>query len=226
MDGNGRWAKQQGWRDRIRGHEAGTEAVRSVTQTARKLNIPFVTLYAFSKENWQRPRHEVEALMRLLKRYLVDEIPEMNENGIRLVATGDLEDLPGFVRDQLADTMRATAGNRHMLLNLALSYGGRDEIVEAAKALAREAVAGRLDPEKIDAAAFAARLYRPEIPDPDLLIRTSGEMRVSNFLLWQIAYTEIHVTRAFWPDFRERHFYEALLDFQGRERRFGRVATT
>jgi undecaprenyl diphosphate synthase len=223
MDGNGRWAKRRGWRERIKGHEAGTESVRTITRTCASLGIEALTLYAFSRENWARPKAEVEALMRLLNRYLIDEIPEMNENKIRLVASGELDDLPAFVRRQLDATREATSRNTGMVLNLALSYGGRDEILRAARHMAREAQAGRLDPETIDADMLRRAFYQPTLPDPDLLIRTSGEMRVSNFLLWQIAYAEIHVTSVLWPDFREEHLYQALLDYQGRERRFGRV---
>lgn len=224
MDGNGRWARQQGWLDRVRGHEAGIASVRAVTQTAARLGIEAVTLYAFSTENWARPRHEVGTLMGLLRRFLVDEIAEMNEHGIRLVASGQLSDLPADVRRQLEATQDATRANSRMVLNLALSYGGRHEIVEASRRLAADVQAGRLTLDQIDAGAFAQRLYRPELPDPDLLIRTSGEMRISNFLLWQIAYTEIHITPVLWPDFREEHFLEAIVDFQRRERRFGKVA--
>jgi undecaprenyl diphosphate synthase len=226
MDGNGRWAQSRGWRDRIKGHEAGIEAVRSTTRTARRLGVSYLTLYAFSKENWARPQAEIDALMRLLRRFLVEEIPELNDNGIKLIATGELADLPSKVQDQINKTAEATSGNKEMILNLALSYGGRTEIIEAARKLARDAAAGDIDPEQIGAAQLAERMYRPELPDPDLLIRTSGEMRISNFLLWQIAYTEIHVTKVLWPDFREQHFVEALLDYQQRERRFGKVLTT
>jgi undecaprenyl diphosphate synthase len=224
MDGNGRWAQQRGWSERIRGHERGAEAVRCATRGCASLGIEALTLYAFSSENWSRPKHEVEGLMALLRRYLVDEIPELNENNIRLVASGELERLSAATNRQLDATREATAQNSGMVLNLALSYGGRDEIVRAARHLAREAQAGRLDPEAITHELFRRSLYLPELPDPDLLIRTSGEMRISNFLLWQIAYAEIYVTPALWPDFREEHLYLALLDYQRRERRFGRVS--
>lgn len=224
MDGNGRWAQRRGWRERIKGHEAGTEAVRATTRTCAALGIEALTLYAFSRENWARPRAEIEALMHLLQRFLLAEIPEMNDNGIRLVASGELDDLPASVRRQLDATREATSRNTRMVLNLALSYGGRDEIVRAARHLAREVQAGRLDPDQIDADLFRRSLYQPSLPDPDLLIRTSGEQRLSNFLLWQIAYAEIHVMQVLWPDFREEHLYRALLDYQGRDRRFGGVA--
>jgi len=223
MDGNGRWAERQGWRERIKGHEAGVSAVRAATRTCRALGIPYLTLYAFSRENWNRPAHEVAALMRLLKRFLAEEIDEMNTNGIRLTAMGQLDDLTPDVLKQLDATRDATKHNTHMTLTLALSYGGRDEILHAARHVAAEALAGRLDPESLNAETFARFMYRPDLPDPDLLIRTSGEMRVSNFLLWQIAYAELHVTPVLWPDFREEDILGALLNYQERDRRFGRV---
>ena len=223
MDGNGRWAKQRGFADRVRGHEAGIESVRTAVRACGEIGAGALTLYAFSVENWQRPRKEVAALMIMLRRFLRDEVPELTENNVRLVASGRLEDLSPEVRDELARTMDATAAHTGLVLNLALSYGGRTEIIGAVRELAREARDGRLDPDAIDERAFAQRLYHPELGDPDLLIRTSGEMRVSNFLLWQIAYTEIYVTPVLWPDFRRRELYAALLDYQKRERRFGKV---
>ena len=223
MDGNGRWAKQRGWLERIRGHEAGIDSVRTIVRACGELHLRALSLYAFSSENWRRPRAETAALMALLKRFLRDEIPELNANGVRLVASGELDMLPPDATRALADAMAATAPNRGLTLNLCLSYGGRPEIVRAARALAVEAVAGRIDPADITEADFAARLDHPELGDPDLLIRTSGEMRVSNFLLWQIAYAEIHVTPVLWPDFRRMHLYGAIADFQRRDRRFGRV---
>ncbi len=225
MDGNGRWARQHGYRDRIRGHEAGIEAVRQTTRTCASLGVDFLTLFSFSKENWQRPRREVLALMRLLQRFAVDERPELMESGIRLRVIGQLADLPAYARDALLETVRLTAANKATTLTLALSYGGRDEILRAARALAEAAAAGEIDPAQINEAGFAARLDTAGVPDPDLLIRTSGEMRVSNFLLWQIAYAEIHVSPVLWPDFRRRHLLESILDFQRRERRFGGVGT-
>jgi undecaprenyl diphosphate synthase len=224
MDGNGRWASRHGWSERIKGHERGAEAVRSATRGCASLHMDALTLYAFSSENWARPRREIEGLMALLRRYLVDEIPELNDNNIRLVASGEIERLSAATRRQLDATREATANNTGMVLNLALSYGGRDEIVRAARHLAREARDGHLDPEEITTELFARSLYLPELPDPDLLIRTSGELRISNFLLWQIAYAELYVTPVLWPDFREEHLYMALLDYQSRERRFGRVS--
>ena len=223
MDGNGRWAKQHGLLQRIRGHEAGIESVRTAVRACGELHVKALTLYAFSVENWQRPRREIDALMRLLEQFLRDEIPELNDNGVRLVASGRIEDLPPSARKALDNTMAVTARNSGLVLNLALSYGGRTEIVAAARELARKSRSGALRPDDIDDETFARHLYHPELGDPDLLIRTSGELRVSNFLLWQIAYTEIYVTPVLWPDFRRRHLYEAILDYQKRERRFGKV---
>lgn len=223
MDGNGRWAKQRGWLDRIRGHEAGIDSVREITTSSAQLHLKALTLYAFSKENWRRPSPEVGALMRLLTRFLVAERDELMQNNIRLQSIGVPEDLPADSRRTLDESKRLTAGNTGLVLNLALSYGGRDEIVRAARKLAQAAREGSLDPEAIGEAEFAARLDTADLPEPDLMIRTSGEMRVSNFLLWQIAYAEIHVTPVLWPDFRRPQFLEAILDYQRRERRYGMV---
>lgn len=223
MDGNGRWAKQRGYLDRIRGHEAGIESVRVAVRACGELGMRALTLYAFSVENWKRPKREIDALMGLLRRFLREEIPELMENNVRLVASGRLEDLSPEVRAELDRTMAETHANTGLVLNLALSYGGRAEIVEAVRTIARQTQQGLLRPEDIDEALFAKFLYHPELGDPDLLIRTSGEMRVSNFLLWQIAYTEFYVTPVLWPDFRRAHLYEAILDYQKRERRFGGV---
>lgn len=223
MDGNGRWARQRGLADRIRGHEAGIDSVREATRTSAQLRLKALTLYAFSKENWQRPQREITALMALLTRFLVNERDELMENGVRLQTIGMPGDLPENARTALAETMRLTAGNTGLVLNLALSYGGRDEIVRAARKIARLARAGELDPEHIDEGFFQRQLDTAELPEPDLLVRTSGEWRVSNFLLWQIAYAEIHVTPVLWPDFRREHLLLALLDYQRRERRYGRV---
>jgi len=223
MDGNGRWASRHGFMDRIRGHQAGIEAVREITRTCAQLGIETLTLYTFSKENWQRPKYEVAALMALLGRFVVDEREELMENGIRLKAIGDLDDLPESVRTKLDQTIRMTQNNTGTTLALALSYGSRDEIVRAVRRCAREVQRGELDPERIDEAVLSAHLDTGEFPDPDLLVRTSGEHRVSNFLLWQIAYTELHVTDVLWPDFRRRHLLEALIDYKDRDRRFGRT---
>ena len=221
MDGNGRWARQRSLAERIEGHRAGAESVRAATRTAAEIGLRALTLYAFSSENWKRPRREVEALMHLLEDYLEGEIPELMENNIRLVASGRVADLPASARGKLARTMGATAGNDGLVLNLALSYGGRQEIVDAARALARRAAAGDLDPDAIDEAAFAAALYQPTLGDPELLIRTSGEQRLSNFLLWQSAYTEFVYLPVLWPDFTRLHFLQALIEYMGRDRRFG-----
>ena len=223
MDGNGRWARSHGFLDRVRGHEAGIDSVRTAVRACGELGVSALTLYAFSVENWQRPGAEVTALMRMLRRFLRDEVGELNDNNVRLCASGRLEDLAPEVRAELDRSMTATSGNTGMVLNLALSYGGRTEILAAVRALAVRVRDGQLDPDAITEETLEAHLYHPELGDPDLLIRTSGELRVSNFLLWQIAYTEIYVTQVLWPDFRRRELYTAVLDYQKRDRRFGRV---
>ncbi len=220
MDGNGRWAERRGL-SRIEGHRAGLESVRAVVRAAHELGIQALTLYAFSLENWNRPKAEVEELMRLLEHYLESELEEVMRNGIRVRALGRLDLLPQGVRKRLDEAIERTQDNREMTLRFALSYGGRAEIVDAAKRLLRDAELGKIDLERLDEKTFATYLYDPELPDPDLLIRTGAELRVSNFLLWQIAYSEIHVTEVMWPDFRKNHLVEALLDYQSRERRFG-----
>jgi len=220
MDGNGRWAERRG-HSRIEGHRAGLESVRAVVRAAHELGIQALTLYAFSLENWNRPKAEVEELMRLLEHYLESELEEVMRNGIRVRALGRLELLPPGVRKRLDEAIERTKGNREMTLRFALSYGGRAEIVDATRRLLRDAELGKIDLERLDEKTFATYLYDPELPDPDLLIRTGAELRVSNFLLWQIAYSEIHVTEVMWPDFRKSHLVEALLDYQSRERRFG-----
>ena len=222
MDGNGRWAQKR-LLSRITGHEKGAEAVRMVVRTCREVGIPFLTLYAFSTENWKRPRTEVQALMRLLRRFLEAELPEMLQNNIRLHVIGRTERLPMNVQQLLTRAVRETQANSALHLNLALSYGGRDEITRAARALSAEVQAGNLRLEDITEEALSARLDTRGTPDPDLLIRTGGDMRISNFLLWQLAYTEIFVTSTLWPDFGREQFLEILNEFQGRERRFGRV---
>jgi len=220
MDGNGRWAQQRGLK-RVQGHAAGAESVREVVRLARKLGIPYLTLFAFSEENWQRPGLEIRAIMALLRRYLHRELSEMQENQIALKAIGNLEQLPPAVRRDLEQTMAATAPGARMVLTLALSYGGRSEIVQAVKTMARDLLAGRIAPGDLDADLFSRYLYTAGMPDPDLLIRTSGEHRLSNFLLWQSAYTELYLTDTLWPDFREEEFLKALQSYQQRERRFG-----
>jgi undecaprenyl diphosphate synthase len=222
MDGNGRWAQKR-LLSRITGHEKGAEAVRMVVRTCREVGIPFLTLYAFSTENWKRPRTEVQALMRLLRRFLEAELPEMLQNNIRLHVIGRTESLPVKVQQLLTRAVRETQANSALQLTLALSYGGRDEITRAARTLSAEVQAGNLRLEDITEEALSARLDTRGTPDPDLLIRTGGDMRISNFLLWQLAYTEIFVTSTLWPDFGREQFLEILNEFQGRERRFGRV---
>jgi undecaprenyl diphosphate synthase len=217
MDGNGRWARARSL-PRVAGHRAGIAPVRVTVETCAQMGLKALTLYAFSVENWKRPRTEVDMLWKLLKLYLRSELPDMLRHDIRFTAIGRLDDLPGFVRSELDETLRATASNRGLQLNLAINYGGRAELVDAVKALVEQARSG---PVKIDEDAISARLYTAGMPDPDLLIRTSGEMRVSNFLLWQIAYAELYVTETLWPDFSRAELLRAILDYQKRDRRFG-----
>ncbi len=219
MDGNGRWAEQRGL-SRVEGHNAGSASVREVVEAAARLGIKFLTLYAFSRENWKRPRPEVGRLWRLLREYLGKEDRLLVENDIRLRVIGRRAGIPGPVIKELERVEALTRDNGRMTLLVALNYGGRSEIVDAARRILEE---GRIGPGSLDEENFAAHLYTEGIPDPDLLIRTSGELRVSNFLLWQIAYTEICVTPVLWPDFRKRHLLEAVLEYQKRERRFGDV---
>ncbi len=222
MDGNGRWAKKRLF-NRIKGHEKGSETVRTIVRACREIGISYLTLYAFSTENWQRPRSEVAALMTLLKKFLKSEQKEMLDNNIRLYAIGQIERLPEDVRQVLYKAMTLTKKNNGMLLVLALSYGGRAEIVRMVKEIAIKTKDGSIDPDSIAPEIISKHLYTSEIPDPDLLIRTSGEMRISNFLLWQIAYTEIYVTDTLWPDFGKNELVRILQDYQQRERRFGKV---
>lgn len=220
MDGNGRWAKKRRM-NRIRGHQKGTEAVRDVVKTSREIGISWLTLYAFSEENWKRPRAEISALMKLLKEFLKEELAEMQENGIRLQTIGRTQKLPKDVRTILFDTIANTAGNKDMVLTLALSYGGRQEIIDTFQEIAIKIKKGTITAGKITEELITDSLYTAGMPDPDLLIRTSGEYRISNFLLWQIAYTEIHITPTLWPDFGKDEYLAAIKDFQNRERRFG-----
>jgi len=220
MDGNGRWAQARGI-SRNEGHKKGLDALRSVIRSANDLGIRWLTLYAFSLENWNRPKLEVASLMGLLERYLEIEIDEVMRNGIRLRSIGRPDRLPPRIRKKVDAAIERTQHNRNMTLVFALSYSGRSEIVDAARKLLREAELGKIDPETLDEKTFAAYLYDPEVPDPDLLIRTGAELRVSNFLLWQIAYTEIYCTDVMWPDFGERELHEAIRNYQNRERRFG-----
>lgn len=222
MDGNGRWAEKQ-FQNRVKGHEKGAETVRIIVRATRELDIPFLTLYAFSTENWQRPKAEVTALMLLLKNFLKQEQAEMIENSIRLNVIGQKQRLPDDVQNAITRTMDATKKGSHMTLNLALSYGGREEIVMAARNIAQKARDGHLDPKDITEALIAENLYTAQMPDPDLLIRTSGEMRVSNFLLWQIAYSELAITSTLWPDFTKKEYLSILVDFTKRTRRFGKT---
>ncbi len=222
MDGNGRWARKR-MLPRLAGHRAGREAVRSSVRGCAKLGISALSLYTFSLENWKRSKAEVQGLMRFLKNVLHSEYLELNENNIRLQASGRLGMLPRGTYDTLQESIEKLSGNTGMILNLCLSYSGRAEIVDAAKKMIGEVMSGRLKAESLDEEAFSRYLYSPELPDPDLLIRTSGELRISNFLLWQLAYTEIVVMDVLWPDFREEHLLEAIQKYLSRERRFGAV---
>lgn len=220
MDGNGRWAEQRSL-DRIAGHQQGAASVRRAVQTCRRIEIPYLTLFAFSSENWSRPREEVDALMALLKEFLLTELKEMVEQGIRLQAVGDLQRLPKDVLTVLNDVGKQTSAGTRMVLTLALSYGGRDDILQAVRRLMVLSREGNLLPEEVSETIFSRYLWTAQLPEPDLLIRTSGEFRISNFFLWQLAYTEIYVTSTLWPDFGSEELVRALLDYQGRERRFG-----
>jgi len=222
MDGNGRWARQRGF-DRIRGHEKGAEAVRETVEQCAELGVKALTLYAFSEENWRRPAAEIKLLMRLLRRFLVQERDTMMRNNVRLLHAGRTEKLPAKVLATLRETIDLTARNTGLRLCLAISYGGRSELVDAMRQIAREVEAGSIDPADVDETMIHTHLYQPDLPDPDLLIRTAGELRVSNFLLWQISYAEIHVTDVCWPDFRKQHLWKAFEDFGKRVRKFGAV---
>lgn len=220
MDGNGRWAKQKKLR-RVEGHRVGIDSVREVTETTCELAIPYLTLYAFSKENWSRPQEEVRTLMELLGAYLEHELPFMMEHGIRLNIIGEKGDFSRSLQAQFDSTMKETSRNKKLVLTIALSYSGRREIIQAVRRLCEDREAGLV--KRIDERALRRYMYSPEIPDPDFLIRTSGEMRLSNFLLWQVAYAEIYFTDILWPDFRKEAYLEALREFGRRERRFGKV---
>lgn len=222
MDGNGRWAKKH-LLNRIMGHEKGADAVRAIVRTCRELDIAVLTLYAFSTENWQRPAGEINALMGLLKRFLINEEAELLRTNIRLGVIGQHQRLPADVRAVIGQVLASTAANDGLLLNLALSYGSRAEITEAVRAIAAKVAAGTLPPGEIDEAVVADHLDTRGVPDPDLLIRTSGEMRISNFLLWQVAYTEIYITPTLWPDFTSEEFIRILDEYRRRDRRFGKV---
>jgi undecaprenyl diphosphate synthase len=222
MDGNGRWAKLR-HKQRVEGHRAGIASVRDVVETAARLGLQVLTLYAFSVENWKRPRSEVNTLMGLLKRYLRLELDTLLKNDIRFRVIGRFDDLPKDVQEELSRGMQRTAGNGGLLFNIALNYGGRAEITDAVRRLVHDVTANGHRPEDIDESTLSSYLYTAGQPDPDLLIRTSGEMRISNFLLWQIAYAEIWVTDVLWPDFRRRHLLQAIADYQKRERRYGGI---
>lgn len=222
MDGNGRWAKGKG-AARIFGHRNAVEAVRDVTEGSAELGVKFLTLYAFSTENWGRPKEEVDALMELLVNTLKKEIKTLQDNNIKLRTIGETTNLPKACQVNLAEAMHETRNNTGMTLLIALSYSGRWELVKAMKKMANDVKKGELDPDKISEAMVSTYLETAGIPDPELLIRTSGEMRISNFLLWQIAYTEIFITQTLWPDFRKEDLYEAICAYQKRERRFGKV---
>lgn len=220
MDGNGRWARQRGL-PRSEGHRAGSESVRAIVTESRKVGIDFLTLYAFSSQNWSRPQDEVENLMQLLVEFCQSEQDLMVDKDIRLRVIGQRDRLPGFAREAIEEVERVTASNDSMQLLIAVSYGSREEIVRAARAVAREAAQGKLDPDDIDEDMISNLLWTRGVPDPDLVIRTSGELRVSNFLLWQIAYSELYVDDLLWPDFREEAYHRALEAYSTRERRFG-----
>ena len=220
MDGNGRWAKRKKLR-RVEGHKVGIDSVREITEAACDFGIPYLTLYAFSKENWSRPKEEVKMLMALLGLYLEHELPMMMDKGIRFNIIGERGDFSKSLQSQFDNVMKQTAGNRNLLLTIALSYSGRKEIIRAVRLLSEDVKNGHV--KRIDERTFKKYLYDPAIPDPDFLIRTSGEMRLSNFLLWQVAYTEIYVTDILWPDFRKQAFLDALGEFAKRERRFGNI---
>jgi undecaprenyl diphosphate synthase len=220
MDGNGRWAKRRGL-PRVAGHREGVKSVRDVVEACAQLGVKYLTLFAFSTENWRRPKEEIDTLMKLLIKTLRSETEKLHKNDIKLMAIGDIDSLPKEVRQELKEAMERTKNNKRMVLNLALSYSGRWEIIEAVKEIARDVKKGKVKIEEIDDKLFSNYLKTAGIPDPDLLIRTSGELRISNFLLWQIAYTELYITDCLWPDFRRKHLYEAIRDYQRRERRFG-----
>jgi undecaprenyl diphosphate synthase len=223
MDGNGRWAKKRKL-SRVEGHREGINSVREIVRASGELGIEYLTLYTFSKENWNRPQVEVSALMSLLLQTIRAEVNELKRNNVRLMTIGRLNDLPFLAREGMEHAKRVLRNNTGLTLNLALSYSSRQEIVDAVRQIALEVQAGRLRPEDIDEETVSSHLYTAAIPDPDFLIRTSGELRLSNYLLWQLAYTEIYVSEVLWPDFRRKEFYEALLAYQKRERRFGLVS--
>jgi len=222
MDGNGRWAQRRGL-PRIKGHEVGTDSVRAIVRACRKAGVKYLTLYAFSSENWVRPKAEIIGLMRILRRFLTQQEHELHENKVRLRVIGHIDDLPLPVQRELRRVIEVTKDYKEGTLTLALSYGGRVEITDAARKIAEDVRAGKLKPSAIDERKFAEYLYAPDVPDPDLMIRTSGELRLSNFLLWQLSYAEFYITDVLWPDFREKEFEAALQAYAERRRRYGDV---
>lgn len=223
MDGNGRWAKKRG-NMRVFGHRSAVKAVRDVTEGAAELGVKYLTLYAFSTENWNRPKTEVNALMQLLVDTLAKELPTLMDNDIRLNSIGNVDDLPGKCASRLQEVIEKTKDNQRMTLSLALSYGSRSDMTQAVRLIAEQVANGQIAPEAIDQNLIKSHLSTHDMPDPELLVRTSGEFRISNFLLWEIAYTEIYITDKLWPDFRREDLFEAILDFQRRERRFGKIS--
>ena len=223
MDGNGRWAKEKG-KLRLFGHEKGSKTVKEIVEGSAELGVKFLTLYAFSTENWNRPKIEVQTLMKLLISSLKKEIKTLQKNNIKLNAIGDLKALPLKVHNELMDVMELTKSNNRLTLTLALSYGSRDELINTVKQISIKVKNNIISPEKIDESVINEHLYTQNLPDVDLLIRTSGEQRISNFLLWQIAYAELYFTNVFWPDFTKQHLYEAIINYQQRERRFGKTS--
>ena len=223
MDGNGRWAQRKGG-ERIFGHRNGVESVRQVVEAAGELGVEYLTLYAFSTENWKRPRKEIDGLMNLLTNTIANETKKLNENNVRLLVIGNITDLPNSVQKHLTKSVNSLSVNTGLTLVLALSYSGRWELTDVVKRMCLDAKSGKLDPDQIDSCLVESYLATSSMPDPELLIRTSGERRISNFLLWQLAYTELYFTPVLWPDYRKEHFYEAIIDFQRRERRFGKVS--
>lgn len=222
MDGNGRWAKSRG-KQRLEGHRSGADSVQAAVEVCIEREIPYLTLYAFSSENWKRPRQEIDGLMALLEQFLKTKVKEMHKEGIRLHAIGRLDRLPKRTRNALEKAIKLTEGNTRLNLILSLSYGSREEIVDATRDIAMKVSAGKISIQEIDNELFSDHLYTADFPDPDLLIRTSGELRLSNFLLWQLSYAEMYITKVFWPDFRKEQFYDAIEQYKVRDRRFGEV---
>jgi len=220
MDGNGRWAKQRGL-PHLEGHKQGSESVRKIIEASREFGLKYLTLYAFSTENWKRSKEEVDGLMSLLCSFVDMHLDEIDSNGLRVMTIGRTWQLPEKARESISRAVEKTKSNSGGTVILALNYGGRAEIADAAKAIAKEAASGKIDPEKVDESVFARHLYAPGVPDPDLLIRTSGEMRLSNFLLWEISYSELYVSDVLWPDFGKEQLKSAIESFKGRKRRFG-----